>query len=178
MFEERHEREQYFFDEPTIGRLVDVLVSYRQICTLCAPLLGKALAARGQAVTILDIDERFSNVPGFQCWDLQRPTRLAQRFDLIICDPPFFTVSLSRIFRALRVLAQERFDQALLVAYLCRRESAVLGTFRPFALVPTAAYPSYLTVQPSQRNAIAFYGNLSSEVHAALAAACPQPVWE
>ena len=71
--DERHEHEQYFFDEPTLARLADVVASFPNPCCLCAPLLGKALVERDVAVRILDLDERFASLPGFRRYDLHRP---------------------------------------------------------------------------------------------------------
>ena len=84
---------------------------------------------------------------------------LGESYEIIVCDPPFFNVSLSRLFRAIRVLAQERFDHPLLLSYLRRRSEAVLGTFSPFALGRTDFFPSYVTVEPSERNQVEFFGN-------------------
>lgn len=162
---ENHQREQYFFDAPTIAHLSAFLAAYDHVCCLCAPTLGRALAAAGRAVTLLDLDERFAGVPGFQRYDLYRPAWLGTAFDLLICDPPFFNVSLSQLFSAIRVLARHRFEQPLLVSYLCRRQDNVLGTFAPFALRPTGYRPGYQTVEASERNAIEFYGNLSDDEH-------------
>jgi len=168
--EERHENEQYFFDAPTLARLVRFLGAYRRPCLLCAPLLGKEIAAAGRPVRILDVDRRFERVPGFVLWDINRPRPLDEEFDILLCDPPFFGVSLSRLFRALRLLARNRFDHPLLVSYLRRRSAAVLGTFAPFGLEPTGFRPGYLTVQPEERNDVEFYGNLGPQAHASLRA--------
>src|SRR5262245_29477559 len=116
--DERHQYEQYFFAPDTLSRLTGFLARYDRVCVLCAPLLGQALATAGRKVRILDIDERFAAVPGFLRWDIHRPTPLGETFDVILCDPPFFNISLSRLFRAVRVLAQHRLDQPLLVSYL------------------------------------------------------------
>ena len=119
--DERHENEQYFFDAPTLARLADFLSGWNDACCLCAPLLGQHLAHRGVAVTILDIDERFADTPGFRRFDIYRPERLAQRFSLILCDPPFRKISLSQLFAAVRVLSHYDFAQPLLISYLRRR---------------------------------------------------------
>jgi hypothetical protein len=131
-------------------------------------MLGRALVHSGRSPRILDIDDRFSGTRGYRRWDIQRPERLPETYDIIVCDPPFFNVSLSRLFRAIRVLAQERFDQPLLVSYLRRRSEALLGAFRPFNLEATGFLPVYVTVQPAERNDVEFFGNLGTEMHAAL----------
>jgi hypothetical protein len=90
--EEHHEREQYFFDEATLGELATFVSRFARPCLLCAPMLGRALHNRGRTnVRVLDVDRRFADLPGFVEWDLYRPTHLPDAFDLVLCDPPFFT---------------------------------------------------------------------------------------
>jgi hypothetical protein len=81
-----------------------------------------------------------------------------------------FTVSLSTLFHALRMLAGYDFGQPLLLGYLARRATALTGTFNRFGLVDTGYEPGYLTVQPVERNRIRFYGNLGPDAHRRLAA--------
>ncbi|MFO1351523.1 MAG: hypothetical protein U1F68_12995 [Gammaproteobacteria bacterium] len=157
-----------FFDATTLASLAAFLTRFEHPCILCAPMLGRTLAASGRRVTVLDIDERFADIPGFRVWNIHRPQRLDERFDIIVCDPPFFKVSLSRLFSAIRVLAQHRFEQPLLIAYLRRREAALKSTFQRFGLEATGFLPRYLTVQMVERNEIELFGNLGPEAHAAL----------
>ena len=160
---ELHENEQYFFAEPTLAHLAGFLARFAATCCLCAPLLGRRLAEQGVAVTILDIDERFAAVRGFRCYNLYNPEWLDQEFDIIVCDPPFFNVSLSQLFAAIRLLSHNRFDQPLLISYLKRRSTAILGAFAPFGLQPTGYLPLYQTVQAVERNQIEFFSNLTTE---------------
>lgn len=162
--DELHRREQYFFDAATLGRLADAVAGFASPCCLCCPMLGRTLAGRGVPVTILDVDERFADAPGFERYDVYRPHWLARRFGLIICDPPFFTVSLSQLFTALRQLSHNDFTQPLLVSYLSRRANAILGTFAPFGLAATGYFPGYLTVRPTEKNRIEFFGNVAGGV--------------
>lgn len=145
--------------------LTSFLYHFEKIAVLSAPMLGSALADAGRQVTVLDIDDRFSDVPGFLHWNIYKPQWIPETFDIIICDPPFFNVSLSQLFRAIRMLAHNNFNQPLLIAYLHRRKDAVTGSFSPFKLVPTGYYPSYVTVQKTEKNEIEFFGNLGEEVH-------------
>lgn len=160
---ERHENEQYFFDEETLQELSRFLARFESIGCVCAPLLGSRLVELGANVTILDIDERFAHLPEFVEFDLHRPHWIGREFDIIVCDPPFYSVSLSQLFAALRLLGRHRFDQPLLVSYLKRRETAVMGTFAKFRLTPTGYEPDYVTVQECEKNRIEFYSNLPIE---------------
>jgi hypothetical protein len=166
---ERHENEQYFFDAPTLDHLAEFVGGFARPCCLCAPRLGQELERRGVAARVLDVDERFAGLRGFRRWDIYRPEWLGEEFGRIVCDPRFFNVSLSQLFTALRLLARHDWRQPLLVSYLTRRASSVLGTFAPFWLEPTGYHPGYQTVRKVARNEIEFYGNLGAEAHARLA---------
>lgn len=139
------------------------LARFNAPCCLCAPLLGRRLSEQGVNVTILDIDERFAAVRGFRRYNLYSPEWLDQEFDIIVCDPPFFNVSLAQLFTAIRLLSHHRFDQPLLISYLQRRSAAILGAFAPFGLQPTGYLSRYQTVQPIERNQIEFFSNLAQE---------------
>jgi hypothetical protein len=176
--EERHSLEQYFFDRATLDALVTFVADYARPCCVAAPMLGSWLEDRGSDVRILDVDERFATRRGFRRFDLYRLVWRAERFDLVVCDPLFFAVSLSQLFGALRVVAQHDLAQPMLVAYLARRREAILGTFRPFGLEPTGFFPRYVTVQnqePGERSAIELFGNLGADAHARLRALQPGP---
>jgi hypothetical protein len=165
---ELHENEQYFFDRPTLAHLADFLSAYENPCCLCCPLLGRELTESGLAVRILDIDERFATLPGFRRYDIHRPEWLGEEFGIIICDPPFYNISLSRLFAAIRLLSRNLYSQPLLVSYLVRRQANLLGTFSRFGLEPTGYRPTYQTVQKAERNEIEFFGNLGPTAHALL----------
>jgi hypothetical protein len=160
---EQHQREQYFFDAATITHLADFAQGFANPCCLCAPMVGRELVRRGVAVTTLDSDERFADLPGFQPYDLYRPRWLGQKFGLILCDPPFFNVSLSQLFQAMRLLSQYDTSQPVLICYLKRRETNLRGTFAAFHLQATGYHPAYLTVQAAARNEIEFFSNLPPE---------------
>ena len=160
---ERHQHEQYFFDQATVNHLAHFAQTFTHPCCLCAPMVGRELVRRGTKVTILDRDERFADLPGFQKYDLYRPVWLGQPFDLILCDPPFFNVSLAQLFQAIRLLSRYDTSQPLLICYLKRREASLLGTFAAFGLQPTGYCPGYLTVQAVERNEIEFFSNLPPE---------------
>ena len=158
---ELHKNEQYFFDDATIHSLMAFLAPYEKVCVLCAPMLGRSLAGTGHNVTILDIDDRFADATGFLNWNIYKPQWINQSFDIIVCDPPFFNVSLSQLFKAIRLLSHNNFNQKLMTAYLSRRSEAIIGSFGLFNLLPTGYNPSYVTVQKTEKNEIEFFGNLN-----------------
>ena len=167
--EERHEREQYFFDAETLGALGDFVARFERPCCLCAPMVGRELHRRGLAVRVLDVDRRFADLPGFVEWDLYRPRHLDETFDLILCDPPFFNVSLSQLFTAVRLLAHFDLSTRVMISYPVRRRRALLGTFAPFTLAPTGYRPGYQTVQQCEKNDIEFYANFPLDIGGQLA---------
>jgi hypothetical protein len=160
---ENHAHEQYFFNEPTLQALSEFLMGFETPCCICAPLLGKTLADKNKNVRVLDIDSRFSAVPGFVYYDIYKPRWLGEEFDIIVCDPPFFNVSLSQLFHAIRMLSLFNFSQPLLLTYLTRRSSSILGTFQKFLLKPTGFFPGYQTVRKIEKNEIELYSNLEKE---------------
>lgn len=157
---ERHEHEQYFFDAPTLAWFVAQLEAFDHPCCLCTPTLGRALAQRGKAISLLDIDERFVDVTGFQHFDLTAPRWLGKTFGAIVCDPPFFNVSLHQLVQAVRLLSQHNVEQPLFMTYLKRREAAFLRAFQAFRLRPTGVHCGYETVIASARNTIEVYSNV------------------
>lgn len=161
--EERHEREQYFFDADTIRVLADFAESFEHPCCLCAPMLGRELHRRGRAVRVLDVDRRFADLAGFVEWDLYRPRHLREEFDLVLCDPPFFNVSLSQLFTAVRMLCNFDVSKRVMISYPVRRAGAILGAFAPFALRATGYRPAYQTVQKCEKNDIEFYANFDAD---------------
>ena len=160
---ELHKNEQYFFDKNTLEHLAEFLSQWSSPCCLCAPMLGKRLSELGVNVTVLDIDERFKNVEGFRNFDIYRPEWIGQEFDVIFCDPPFFNVSLSQLFNAIRMLSRNDFSQPILVAYLARRANAIIGTFSRFGIGSSGYFPGYQTVREIEKNRIEVFSNLSSE---------------
>jgi len=156
---EDHESEQYFFDRATLDGLTELISAFERPCLLCAPMLGRHLHLQGRDVRVLDVDKRFADLPGFVEWDIYRPRHLDESFDLILADPPFFKVSLSKLFKAVRMLAGFDFSQKLAITYLARRASAIVGTFRPFGLKATGIRITYQSVTATGRNDIRLFTN-------------------
>ena len=156
---ENHQVEQYFFTHSTVENIASFLMGFENPCCLCAPTVGKLLAERGRKVTVLDCDERFSHVNGFRKYDLYRPEWIDEKFDIIFCDPPFFKVSLSQLFKALRQLSHNDFTQPIMLCHLTRRSDAVIGGLYLFGLQPTGKVPQYMTVQSIDKNRIQIFSN-------------------
>lgn len=162
---ERHENEQYFFSGATVKRLADIAQRFQRPCCLCMPLVGEELERRGVETVTLDCDERFAHLNGFRRFDLFRPEWQGDEFGLILCDPPFFKVSLSQLFTAIRLLSRHNYDQPLLMCYLTRRGGSLMGTFANFGLRPAGMFPEYATVRNLERNEIECFGNFELDAH-------------
>ena len=47
-----------------------------------------------------------------------------------------------------------------MIGYLSRRSQALIGSFHLFNLMPTGYFPSYVTVQKTEKNEIEIFSNL------------------
>lgn len=159
---ERQEIEQYFFDEVTLDDLARLASRFDNPCCLCTPSLGEELEKRGVRAATLDLDARFTHLRGFRPYDLARPERLSERFGIIICDPPFLTISLPQLFTAIEVLSRGDFSQPLLINYLSSGARQITRVFAPFGLQPTGYHPGYKTIQNVGRNRMELFSNLGA----------------
>lgn len=160
---EQQEHEQYFFSQETLAHLATFASRFDSPCCLCTPSLGAELERRGVRATTLDTDMRFSALRGFRYYDLNRPGQPEQHFGLIVCDPPFFTVPLPQLLKAVTMLSRRSYEQPLLVNYLSRNASIITRVFARFGLQPTGYKPMYATIQNIGRNEMQFFGNLAPD---------------
>ena len=162
---ELHAREQYFWDDTSVSRLASIAARFENPACLCAPLLGQELERRQTACSTLDVDERFAHLEGFSRFDVYRPSWQEQGFGAIFCDPPFWIVSLSQLFAAIRLLSRHDFSMSLAICYPSRRGSNLCATFHGFGLKATGFLPTYKTVNTSEeRDRIEFFANFSFDV--------------
>src|SRR5262245_58164630 len=134
---ENHQREQYFFARPTLERLSLLVEGYHHPVLLCCPMVGRHLwEEHKRAVTVLDVDERFSFLPGFVSWDLYHPTPLPFVPDLLVIDPPFHMVRLDQLFLAIRTLVHGQMGLPMLITSLPERVDALVGTLCASGLRP------------------------------------------
>jgi len=161
MIEEKHENEQYFFNKDTVEYLTRAAMSFDRVCCICCPSVGKRLEELGNNVTILDIDDRFSDLNGFIHWDIKNPSYISDEFDLIIMDPPFFNASMREIRKAIQMLTHyDTKKTKLMITYLSRREKAFKNGMKPFNMEAMEYVPEYNTVDVTEpKNRIEFYVN-------------------
>lgn len=157
---EDHSREQYFWDDATLEYLAAIAAQFENPACLCAPLLGSELERRNISCTTLDVDTRFQNLTGFATFDIYRPKWQSSEFGAIFCDPPFWIVSLSQLFGAIRLISRHDFEKPLAICYPARRGANLIATFSRFNLKSTGFFPTYRTVQTEQeRSKIEFFAN-------------------
>jgi 16S rRNA G966 N2-methylase RsmD len=162
---EHFDNEQYFFNKKTIKRLIHFIAKteFNNVCVLCAPFLAEKLTNNQFKPTILDIDTRFSYLENFIFYDLENPSWIEEDFDLIICDPPFFSYRLSILVKTINMLSHYNYKQKVLISYLERREKRFLNAFENYRLKPTAFFPKYRSVRDISKNKIQFYSNLQDK---------------
>lgn len=159
IFEERHEREQYFFSRETLNLLAKIIQPYKKPCLLCAPTLGVELERQRREVCTLDIDERFHFLNGFKKWNIWRPEPLDEVFGFLLVDPPFSIVSLSDLFDAVKILTKGNFKIPLMISNHRSRVHDVEATFAPFTLRLTNIRPTYM----STKSDVAMFANFPTE---------------
>ncbi|PCJ53759.1 MAG: hypothetical protein COA79_22620 [Planctomycetota bacterium] len=163
--QENHKNEQYFFNEKSQKELTGFLGNFNSICCLCTPSLGTHLESAKNNFTILDIDKRFENSKYFKFYDINKPRWLDHTFEVIICDPPFFNISLSTLFKAIRQLSHNNFEQKVMISYLSRRSNNIVNTFSKFNLNQSGYFPTYKTVQNCEKNDIEFFSNFKVNIN-------------
>ena len=123
-------------------------------------MLGYRLVQAGLDVTILDIDTRFEKLKQFQYYDIKDPKYLDIVFDVIICDPPFFTVSFKELLHAIKTLSDFSMYKTVFMTYLYRREIKFLDAFSDYDLYRIKNRPQYKTVDVNDpKNDIRLYCN-------------------
>jgi hypothetical protein len=165
---EKQEIEQYFFDASTLDDMARLASRFDNPCCLCTPSLGEELEQRGVQATTLDLDERFTHLRGFRPYDLAKPEPLSERFGIIICDPPFLTISLPQLFEAIKMLSQGDYTQPLIINNLSSRAPQLIRVFASFGLQPTGYRPRYRTIQNIGRNRMELFGNVEATPEIAL----------
>ena len=108
---------------------------YENIVCLTTPTLGDAFwKFKKKKVIVLDVDERFSYLPGYIKYDLMKPTPLDVVPDLIVLDPPFFQLTAYDQANAVEVICQGNHNVKVVCGYLCRLENDLKKAFINFNL--------------------------------------------
>ncbi len=139
-FVERHDLEQYCWTRNIVCGLCRALCFNPNICCLATPSLAQAYFVQDpeQVVSLLDIDRRFSYLPGFQYWDIRHPEPLADHscktnFRVVVFDPPFFYIPMEELHRSVLEVCKGDTNTWLLNGFLVREERNLLNTFNEFS---------------------------------------------
>lgn len=155
----RHE--QFFFDPPTIDRLVRLAERATDPLLVCLPSIAVACAERGRPARLLDRDRRFMGLPRAQRFDLHEPDFLEGRHDLLLCDPPFANVELRTLRRTLDLLVASAMvpqpHPALGLAYISSRGDALKRAFAEYDLQVVGPPLGYRSVAARTQDRIRLY---------------------
>jgi hypothetical protein len=160
---ERQEIEQYFFDRVTLDHLARLAARFPNPCCLCTPSLGAELESRDVEAVTLDIDERFAHLRGFRRYDVLKPEALDDRFGIILCDPPFLSITMPQLCDVMRLLSHGDYHRPIIVNYWVSKSRDITSAFASFGLKPTGYRPTYTSIQNTGRNAMQLYSNLGPE---------------
>ncbi|KAG0561877.1 hypothetical protein M758_9G115500 [Ceratodon purpureus] len=163
-FVERHDLEQYFWTTTTVSNLRRALSCDPNLCCLATPSLAHAFHVEEpkQEVRLLDIDTRFSYLPGFRFWDIRRPEPLgeSETFRVVVFDPPFFYIPMAELYRAVLEVCKGDTKTKLLIGFLVREQASLLEVFKEFGLVRTKFVLEYAAVKSNKWRNYALYSNV------------------
>lgn len=153
----RHE--QFFFDAPTVRRLVGRAAAHARPLLVCMPSLAVHLHAAGRPVTLLDRDRRFRSLPDFERWDLLQPHMVFGDHDAIFIDPPFANITIAQLARAVALLAggMPR-PPALYLCHLREREAELRQSFAAYGLARLGPPLGYRSVKAATQARIHLFG--------------------
>ena len=165
-FVERHDLEQYIWTANTVGKLRRALSCSNgpNLCCLATPSLAHAFYVEEpeQEVRLLDVDTRFSYLPGFRFWDIRHPEPLgeSETFRVVVFDPPFFYIPMAELYQAVLEVCKGDTKTKLLIGFLAREQVTLLEAFKEFGLARTKFVLEYATVKPNKWRNYALYSNV------------------
>lgn len=157
---ELREWEQYFFTENVLRDLVNVLEYEKNIICLCTPAVADSfLTLKNKIVTCLDLDERFSYLPGYIKYNVLDPKELDITPDLIIVDPPFFKINLVDLYNCIEILTRKNKQTKIIFAFVIREEKSLLNIFKEYKLQYTKFKLEYRYVDATKWDNYGLYSN-------------------
>lgn len=160
-FVERHDLEQYFWTESTVDRLKKALFHfYEECCCLTTPTLAHSWHLEGREEYLFDIDRRFEYLPKFRYFNLITPENVEETFEVIIFDPPFFYISMEKMYEAVCKIVKDNFKTKILIGFLKREERELMRYFGVFGIKPTNFLLEYATVKPNKWKNYCLYSNI------------------
>lgn len=175
---ELREIEQYFFSENVIINIVEALEYEENIICLGTPAVADGFFKfKNRRVLCLDVDTRFSYLPGYKYFDMLKPTEIYEeeqnsenseisqnsenifKPNVLIIDPPFFKMNLLDLFNCVEFLTKGDKSAKILFAFVQREERALLNIFKAYHLQRTKFKLEYRHVDPTKWDNYALYSN-------------------
>lgn len=166
---ELREIEQYFFSENVIRNIVEALEYEENIICLGTPAVADGFFKfKNRRVLCLDVDTRFSYLPGYKYFDMLKPTEIYETSEnsenifkpnLLIIDPPFFKMNLLDLYNCVEFLTKGDKSAKILFAFVQREERALLNIFKAYHLQRTKFKLEYRHVDPTKWDNYALYSN-------------------
>ena len=128
------DKEQFFFSKSTAEYLTHKLSDFNYVCCLCTPRLACEIEKSGKKVRLLDIDDRFSFIRGYQPYDISRGEKLNEDFDAVFVDAPFSLSEIELLHGIECVCNGCKGGVTLCVVFPAVREASLLRTFAPYKL--------------------------------------------
>lgn len=157
---ERHEYEQFFWSKETVEKLIKACEFIPECCCLTTPSLAVGFHNKGVERTLLDIDERFNFLPKFKYYDVRTPTKLNESFQIIVLDPPFFSVPIEEFRKAVDVITDKNYNTKIIIGFLKREENRLLQAFNDYNIKKTNFKLEYASIKPNKWDNFALYSNV------------------
>ncbi len=159
---ELREIEQYFFSENVIKNICDALEYEENIICLGTPAVADGFyKIKNKTVLCLDIDTRFSYLPGYKYYDIKKYSEfeILEKPDVLIIDPPFFKMNLVDLYNCVESITQGDKKTKIIFAFVHREEKALLNIFKPYKLQLTKFKLEYRYVEASKWDNYSLYSN-------------------
>jgi hypothetical protein len=163
--EEIKDNEQFFWSRETVEKLAKAceFTFVEETCCLTTPSLAHYWHENGREETLLDIDTRFSYIPGFKYYDLRKPDPDIgpdDNFRLLIIDPPFFIVPIETIGEAVDQITGKDYDTKIIIGFLSREEKRLQLAFEHYCLKPTKFPLQYPSIKENKWQNFVLYSNI------------------
>jgi len=158
--EEIKEWEQYFFTEKVLLDIIDALEFEENILCLCTPAVADAFwRIKQKKIICLDIDKRFTYLPGFIYFDILKPHKIDFKPNVIIVDPPFFKLNLVDLYNTIDFLTEKDRSTKLIFAFVKREQKFLLYNFNSYNIQLTKYKLEYRSVDPTKWDNYGIYTN-------------------
>jgi 16S rRNA G966 N2-methylase RsmD len=159
---EKHEYEQFFWTKTTVEKLLKACEYIYECCCFTTPSLCEGFRLNDRDEVLLDLDERFNYFPKFEKFDIVNPhiPNGSGNFNIIVIDPPFFNVSVQKLFNATNIITNNNYKTNIIIAFIVRYEYTLLEVFKPYGISETSAKIEYAHIKPNKWKNFKLYSNI------------------